>query len=66
MQVGNRINFWRDGLQAKAAVEIGADASVKRIPRNLADVVNVVDNITQGYFLASVFSRPATRLSGMC
>src|SRR5512143_3778386 len=67
LQVGDRIELRRNGLQAKAAIEIRADPRVVSIARQLTDMVDVGDERVQRDFLpaAAVLPQPANLEKGI-
>ena len=45
LQIGNGVHVARCLLGAEASVEIAADAAVVGVPRELADVIDVIDKV---------------------
>jgi hypothetical protein len=51
LQIRDGVNPRRRGLQAEAAVEIGADPSMKRIACQLTDMIKMIDRVFKRNFL---------------
>ena len=61
LQVGDGIEFLGRLLVSEAAVEVGADGDVIGVAGDLADVINMIDDIRIGNRILWAFGRACSR-----